>query len=150
MKRPILVATISYINGIIIGVYLSISIPLIIVLSLVAVLISCVLKTKYKNVICLYLVMMCIVSVYVNYKNVDYENKYIELNGSDVRVVGTIVSDIEEKENIYTFTLRAELVNGKKQGDLLKVNVKKKNVNLEDIKYRDKQKSIWCQQRRDE
>ena len=138
MKRPILVATISYINGIIIGVYLSISIPLIIVLSLVAVLISCVLKTKYKNVICLYLVMMCIVSVYVNYKNVDYENKYIELNGSDVRVVGTIVSDIEEKENIYTFTLRAELVNGKKQGDLLKVNVKKKNVNLEDIKYGNK------------
>ena len=138
MKRPILVATISYINGIIIGVYLKISIPLIIVLGLVTILISYMFNTKYKNVICLYLAVLCISCVYVNFKNLDYENKYIELDESNIEVVGTVVNEIEEKDNLYTFTIKTDLVNGKKQRDLLKVSLKKKSVDLENIKYGNK------------
>lgn len=68
MKRPLLIAAIAYINGILIGVYLSKSIPLFIVL---AILIIFIKKNTYRNAICMYLIVMCISSIYVYNKNLN-------------------------------------------------------------------------------
>ena len=123
MKRPLLIAAIAYINGILIGVYLSKSIPLFIVL---AILIIFIKKNTYRNAICMYLIVMCISSIYVYNKNLNYESKYKKYDNKNISIEGTIISDIEEKEYNYTFTIRTK-------DDYFLVNLKKnkEEVNLE-------------------
>lgn len=123
MKRPLLIAAIAYINGILIGVYLSKSIPLFIVL---AILIIFIKKNTYRNAICMYLIVMCISSIYVYNKNLNYESKYKKYDNKNISIEGTIISDIEEKEYNYTFTIKTK-------DDYFIVNLKKnkEEVNLE-------------------
>lgn len=123
MKRPLLIAAIAYINGILIGVYLSKSIPLFIVL---AILIIFIKKNTYRNAICMYLIVMCISSIYVYNKNLNYESKYKKYDNKNISIEGTIISDIEEKEYNYIFTIKTK-------DDYFIVNLKKnkEEVNLE-------------------
>lgn len=118
MKRPLLIAAIAYINGILIGVYLSKSIPLFVILSIIVSLITSFKKNTYRNAICMYLIVMCISSIYVYNKNLNYESKYKKYDNKNISIEGTIISDIEEKEYNYTFTIRTKdnyfLVNLKK------------------------------------
>lgn len=126
MKRPLLIAAIAYINGILIGVYLSKSIPLFVILSIIVSLIKSFKKNTYRNAICMYLIVMCISSIYVYNKNMNYEGKYKKYDNKNISIEGTIISDIEEKEYNYTFTIRTK-------DDYFLVNLKKnkEEVNLE-------------------
>lgn len=126
MKRPLLIAAIAYINGILIGVYLSKSIPLFVILSIIVSLITSFKKNTYRNAICMYLIVMCISSIYVYNKNLNYESKYKKYDNKNISIEGTIISDIEEKEYNYTFTIRTK-------DDYFLVNLKKnkEEVNLE-------------------
>ena len=126
MKRPLLIAAIAYINGILIGVYLSKSIPLFVILSIIVSLITSFKKNTYRNAICMYLIVMCISSIYVYNKNLNYESKYKKYDNKNISIEGTIISDIEEKEYNYTFTIKTK-------DDYFIVNLKKnkEEVNLE-------------------
>lgn len=126
MKRPLLIAAIAYINGILIGVYLSKSIPLFVILSIIVSLITSFKKNTYRNAICMYLIVMCISSIYVYNKNLNYESKYKKYDNKNISIEGTIISDIEEKEYNYTFTIRTK-------DDYFLVNLKKnkKEISLE-------------------
>ena len=130
MKRPLLIAAIAYINGILIGVYLSKSIPLFVILSIIVSLITSFKKNIYRNAICMYLIVMCISSIYVYNKNLNYESKYKKYDNKNISIEGTIISDIEEKEYNYTFTIRT------KDGYFL-VNLKKNKEEIS-LEYGDK------------
>lgn len=130
MKRPLLIAAIAYINGILIGVYLSKSIPLFVILSIIISLITSFKKNTYRNAICMYLIVMCISSIYVYNKNLNYESKYKKYDNKNISIEGTIISDIEEKEYNYTFTIRT------KDGYFL-VNLKKNKEEIS-LEYGDK------------
>lgn len=130
MKRPLLIAAIAYINGILIGVYLSKSIPLFVILSIIVSLITSFKKNTYRNAICMYLIVMCISSIYVYNKNLNYESKYKKYDNKNISIEGTIISDIEEKEYNYTFTIRTK-------DDYFLVNLKKNKEEIS-LKYGDK------------
>lgn len=130
MKRPLLIAAIAYINGILIGVYLSKSIPLFVILSIIVSLITAFKKNTYRNAICMYLIVMCISSIYVYNKNLNYESKYKKYDNKNISIEGTIISDIEEKEYNYTFTIRTK-------DDYFLVNLKKNKEEIS-LEYGDK------------
>lgn len=130
MKRPLLIAAIAYINGILIGVYLSKSIPLFVILSIIVSLITSFKKNTYRNAICMYLIVMCISSIYVYNKNLNYESKYKKYDNKNISIEGTIISDIEEKEYNYTFTIRTK-------DDYFLVNLKKNKEEIS-LEYGDK------------
>ena len=130
MKRPLLIAAIAYINGILIGVYLSKSIPLFVILSIIVSLITSFKKNIYRNAICMYLIVMCISSIYVYNKNLNYESKYKKYDNKNISIEGTIISDIEEKEYNYTFTIRTK-------DDYFLVNLKKNKEEIS-LEYGDK------------
>lgn len=130
MKRPLLIAAIAYINGILIGVYLSKSIPLFVILSIIVSLITSFKKNTYRNAICMYLIVMCISSIYVYNQNLNYESKYKKYDNKNISIEGTIISDIEEKEYNYAFTIRT------KDGYFL-VNLKKNKEEIS-LEYGDK------------
>lgn len=130
MKRPLLIAAIAYINGILIGVYLSKSIPLFVILSIIVSLIISFKKNTYRNAICMYLIVMCISSIYVYNKNLNYESKYKKYDNKNISIEGTIISDIEEKEYNYTFTIRTK-------DDYFLVNLKKNKEEIS-LEYGDK------------
>ncbi|MFR3919806.1 MAG: DNA internalization-related competence protein ComEC/Rec2 [Clostridia bacterium] len=130
MKRPLLIAAIAYINGILIGVYLSKSIPLFVILSIIVSLITSFKKNTYRNAICMYLIVMCIFSIYVYNKNLNYESKYKKYDNKNISIEGTIISDIEEKEYNYTFTIRTK-------DDYFLVNLKKNKEEIS-LEYGDK------------
>lgn len=130
MKRPLLIAAIAYINGILIGVYLRKSIPLFVILSIIVSLITSFKKNTYRNAICMYLIVMCISSIYVYNKNLNYESKYKKYDNKNISIEGTIISDIEEKEYNYTFTIRTK-------DDYFLVNLKKNKEEIS-LKYGDK------------
>ena len=130
MKRPLLIAAIAYINGILIGVYLSKSIPLFVILSIIVSLITSFKKNTYRNAICMYLIVMCIFSIYAYNKNLNYESKYKKYDNKNISIEGTIISDIEEKEHNYTFTIRTK-------DDYFLVNLKKNKEEIS-LEYGDK------------
>lgn len=130
MKRPLLIAAIAYINGILIGVYLSKSIPLFVILSIIVSLITSFKKNTYRNAICMYLIVMCISSIYVYNKNLNYESKYKKYDNKNISIEGTIISDIQEKEYNYTFTIRTK-------DDYFLVNLKKNKEEIS-LEYGDK------------
>ena len=129
MKRPILVATIAYINGIIIGVYLKKSIPLFIISAIIIIPIINLKKYKYKNIINLYLITLCICSIYTYKKDFNYENKYKKYDSKNIKILGTIISDIKEKEYKDSFIIKSK-------GDYLLINIKK-DKNKKEIEYGD-------------
>ena len=136
MKRPILIATIAFIHGIIIGVYLKISIPLF-VLSGLFIWICLIVKTnKYKSIIFIYTIIFLVSSIYTSKQNENYKNKYIEFDEKNVKIIGTVVSSLNIKENSSSFTVKVELLNNSKKfnGDYLLVSIKENKY----ITYGDK------------
>ena len=133
MKRKLLVATISYIIGIIIGVYLSKSIPFFIVLGILFIVYFIIKNKESKSFFIINILIFLIASIYVSKKNFEYENKYLELNNTNIQIIGTVVDNANRKENYSTFTIKVN-ENKKYSGDYLIVNYK---GNL-DIKYGNK------------
>lgn len=125
MKRKFIIITISYIIGLIWGLYFNKNITLIFISVLVFVLI----KNKFYKVLIL---ITIISSIYSNHTKNNFQNKYINL--SEITVVGRIYDKLENEEHYEKFIIEIELLNNKNnyKKDRLLVYVKKNNeMNLE-------------------
>ena len=118
MERKLLIATIAYIIGIIIGVYLSKSIPLFIALGIIFFIYLVIKNKKYKILFFVCVFAFTVSSISVNKQNLQYENKYLEFDNCKVNIIGTIISMPNEKN---TFLIKVESINENKKykGDSL-------------------------------
>lgn len=100
----IFIITLAFIAGIIWGLYLKISIaPFLILLLILAIL----FKIKNKTLIILFIIFCFISNLYISKLEDGYENKYKDILG-DVTIVGTIVSNAEEKQYNYQYKIKVE------------------------------------------
>lgn len=100
MNRPALVISMGMIIGIILGLYFN-SIAFII-----AIISACLLlKTNNKNIIIIFIVSMIISNIYVTIINKKYEEFY-NTQGETFVGIGTIISDAEETEYNYRYTIK--------------------------------------------
>lgn len=105
MQRPLLIVAISYIIGIVIGVYFRMSIPFI----LIILIINCIIiNKKYLKVIIIIIMTIIISSTETIYLNNRYENINENLNAKSIKLIGTICSQIEETDYKYIVTIKAE------------------------------------------
>lgn len=96
---------------------------------------------KYINIIILYVIVLTISAIYVDKTNENYNQKYSKYNNSNLKIAGTIVSDIEEKDYKYVCRIKVESVNKNKyfKRDFLLLNVKRSDdFDLNKIKYGNK------------
>lgn len=132
MKRPLLIVTIAYIIGIIIGVYFKKSIPLaFITIIIVGIIVIFMPLTKLiKNKYIIKIILISIIIVLISYSRVQYiNNKYqkmYDLNQKNIEVVGTICDQVKESNYKYAVTIR--------------LDEKYKNIKL--IVYIDKQEDL--------
>ena len=132
MKRPLLIVTIAYIIGIIIGVYFKKSIPLVFIAIIIAgIIVIFILLTKLiKNKYIIKIILISIIIVLISYSRVQYiNNKYqkmYDLNQKIIEIVGTICDQVKETNYKYAVTIR--------------LDEKYKNIKL--IVYIDKQEDL--------
>ena len=139
--------TIGALNGIIMGVYLKNSIPLFFVFVILMVIFIFIKKysiikgkrlEKLKKIVIIYLISLLLFFELTLILNNNYNNKYKMFDGEVLKIKGTIISDIEEKEYKKSCKIRVEEINGKKikglkKGDRFLLNIKKNK----DIKFGD-------------
>lgn len=112
MKRPLLIIAISYILGIIIGVYLQKSIPLVVILiALIAVILIIKLK-RYKKIIIVIIVTIILATAKTKYLNNTYEKFYENFNSKEITAVATICEDIKETDYRYTTVVKIDQMKG--------------------------------------
>lgn len=105
MQRPLLIVAISYIIGIVIGVYFRMSIPFI----LIILIINCIIiNKKYLKVIIIIIMTIIISSTETIYLNNRYDNINENLNAKSIKLIGTICSQIEETDYKYIVTIKTE------------------------------------------
>lgn len=104
MKRPLLVVAISYIVGIIIGVYLKIGIPFILLLLLML----SIIKRKNWKMFIIIAVTIIISSIHVIYLNSKYQKIYEYSKYENVKLVGTVCSQIEETDYKYIIHVKLD------------------------------------------
>lgn len=105
MQRPLLIVAISYIIGIVIGVYFRMSIPFI----LIILIINCIIiNKKYLKVIIIIIMTIIISSTETIYLNNRYDNINENLNAKSIKLIGTICSRIEETDYKYIVTIKTE------------------------------------------
>lgn len=104
MKRPLLVVAISYIVGIIIGVYLKIGIPFILLLLLML----SIIKRKNWKIFIIIAVTIIISSIHVIYLNSKYQKIYEYSKYENVKLVGTVCSQIEETDYKYIIHVKLD------------------------------------------
>ncbi len=142
MKRPLLIITISYIIGIIIGLYCKISI----VFFIIALLPIYFLIKKYieknrkiKNYYNLFIkekiiILMSIIAIISNtitiLLNYSYENKYKDIK--EANFIAVVVSNKVQKEHSFQYKIKIETINSNKKfkNTYLLLNTNKNN-NLE-------------------
>ena len=104
MKRPLFVVAISYIVGIIIGVYLKIGIPFILLLLLML----SIIKRKNWKMFIIIAVTIIISSIHVIYLNSKYQKIYEYSKYENVKLVGTVCSQIEETDYKYIIHVKLD------------------------------------------
>lgn len=143
MKRPILIATLGFITGIIGGLYFNM--VFFIFVGILAYTLQYIIKLKYKrlmkvfitkNVVILFAISLLIGNIYISYLERTYEKIYNALE--KVKVIGTVISEKEEKEYTDIYRIRVDKVNGEKVNykDFL-LSIKNNNSKVL-IKYGDK------------
>lgn len=114
MKRPILIALIGYIIGIIWGLYFKTSIaPYIIIFAIIYVIcmkIHLLLKDKLKTILIL-IIPIIISNSITSYLNNKYKNIYNTTTEEQI-YIGTIISDAEEGEYKSSYTIKIESIDG--------------------------------------
>ena len=144
MKRPIFIIAIASINGILIGIYFKQSISLFVLLLIL--LTSRWLYLRYKgsinkditNILIIYLLSSIIFGLYTNWLNKQYEEKYSRYYDKDVKIIGTIISDVKEKDYTNSYRIKISSINGEKIDKdtfILKI---KKNKEKSHLDYGDK------------
>ncbi len=137
MKRPLLIVTIAYIIGIIIGVYLKKSIPLaFITIIIVGIIVIFIPLTKLiKNKCIIKIILISTIIVLISYSRVQYiNNKYQEMYGLNqkiIEVVGTICDQVKETNYKYAVTIRLD----EKHKNIKLIVYIDKQVDLQKLKY---------------
>lgn len=133
MKRPILIAVIGYIIGILWGLYLKINIIPIIFILLISLYITYKIKkeNKYKNIIILITITTIISNLQITYLNKKYNTMYKE--NEEYKVIATVISKPQEKEykNIYKIKIESINRNKKYANTHLLLNIKKNKIKIE-------------------
>ena len=107
MKRPLLIVTISYILGIIIGVYFKQSILLILLAGIIGIVFWKIIKKK-KIVIVAICIVPCLLSCQqTNNLNNKY-NKMYKLDDENIAITGTVCSQIKETDYKYSVNIKLE------------------------------------------
>ena len=119
MRRPLVIISIAYVTGIIIGVYLKNSISFIFAVNLMLTLILIInklvrfikIKNIYENIILLILITLIVAEMntvlYIN----KYENINDNLNERTISAEAIICGDIKETEYSYTVNARIKKIN---------------------------------------
>ena len=111
MKRPLLIIAISYVLGIIIGVYFKKSIPFIMLGVLIICLVTAKRNRKIKKTIIVIVVVM-ISAIRTIQINNEYEKFYEKFDNEKITAVATVCGDIEETEYRYTTTVKINKMEG--------------------------------------
>lgn len=136
MKRPILIATIGYIIGIIWGLYIKISIVPFFIFCLIILIIFKKRIIKYKQIIVVLLIFLSISNIHIKELNKKYNNLYKNLE--EIKVVGTIVSEPQEKEYKTVYKIKVENINKDKKYKNTYLFLNVKNDTKQKIQYGDK------------
>lgn len=136
MKRPILIATIGYILGIIWELYFKISIVPFYILSLIIFSIFNKKILKCKQIIILILIFFSISNIQVKQLNKKYDTLYNNLE--EIKVIGTIVSEPQKKEYKTVYKIKVETINKDKKYKNTYLFLNIKNSSKQEIKYGDK------------
>ena len=105
MKRPLLIVTISYILGIIIGVYFKQSILFILLTGITGIVFLKIIKKK-KIVIIAICIVPCFLSCQqTNNLNNKY-NKMYKLDNENIAITGTVCSQIKETDYKYSVNIK--------------------------------------------
>lgn len=116
-----------YIIGILIGLYLQISIVFLLIVLLILALIFWI--TKIKKTYIIFLIIIFIGAVYIRVIDKNFDFKYSNVS-NEVIVEGVIINNLNEKDYKYTFTIEVEKINGSDyyKGTKLLVNLKKNKI----------------------
>ena len=107
MKRPLLIVTISYILGIIIGVYFKQSILLILLAGITGSAFWKIIKKK-KIIIIAICIVTCLLSfLQINNLNNKY-NKMYKLDDENIAITGIVCSQIKETDYKYSVNIKIE------------------------------------------
>ena len=137
MKRPILIITLGFILGNILGLYLNIAPFVFLALILISILFKIIdLKCNNKiirilklfiknNIILTFIISAFISSIYVKLYNKKYEEVYENFDYNEI--IGTVISNNKETEYKNTYKVRMESLNGLKDINfVLRVSKSKK------------------------
>lgn len=126
MKRKITIITISYIIGLIWGLYFNKNITLI----FVSLLFICILILRKNRFLIILLTIMILSSIYNNNTKINLQKKYENL--SEITVIGTVCDKLEN-EYYEKFIVEIELLNNNNEykKDRLLIYVKKNNTCIE-------------------
>ena len=116
-----------YIIGILIGLYLQISIVFLLIVLLILALIIWI--TKIKKTYIIFLIIIFIGAVYIRVIDKNFDFKYSNVS-NEVVAEGVIINNLNEKDYKYTFTIEVEKINGSDyyKGTKLLVNLKKNKI----------------------
>lgn len=144
MKRPILIATLGFIIGIIWGLYFNI--VLFILIGMILYILQLFTKNKAvriikifinRSVIILFYISFFIGNMYIIHVEKEYETIYNSLE--KVKAIGTVISEKEEKEYNNIYKIKVEKINGNKVSNKnFLLSIKKESNKKEIIKYGDK------------
>lgn len=135
MKNFIFIATLIYIIGIIMGLYLKISIVFLLCCIFI-ISTFCLFPKINKKLLVIMMLIILVSSLYARYRYYLFEEKYKDIN--DVKLIGKIVN-IESKNNYFiTYEVKVKKLNNVNRfnGSNILVKVKKNskiNLNLGDI-----------------
>ena len=107
MKRPLLIVTISYILGIIIGVYFKQSILLILLAGITGIVFWKIIKKKKIVIIAICIVPSLLSCQQTNNLNNKY-NKMYKLDNENIAIIGTVCSQINETDYKYSVNIKLE------------------------------------------
>ena len=140
LKRPILIITISYLIGILIGLYLEINIAffmyiIIIMISIFLVKVTKKLNKKNSLILIISLITMIISNMLIFSKENRFNNLYSEIN-ENTRFVGVITDVQKDNEYYFNYIVKINNVNDNKKfkntNIIVKIKKNKNNTNIQD------------------
>ena len=134
MQRPLLIIAISYLIGIIIEVYLQISIPFIIILVIINICSFFIEKyKKYIGLLSIITITIIISVLRVSFLENKYDTLYKDIIDKEVKAVGIITSSIKETEYRYSVTVKILSIDGKTKYKNTKINLSLKKSDNDNL-----------------
>ena len=134
MQRPLLIIAISYLIGIIIEVYLQISIPFIIILVIINICSFFIEKyKKYIGLLSIITITIIISVLRVSFLENKYDTLYKDVIDKEVKAVGIITSSIKETEYRYSVTVKILSIDGKTKYKNTKINLSLKKSDNDNL-----------------